>query len=190
MISKHLLFRFRIWFTAIITIGLSSLLVWQYFHGGIPSHYFLADKTMPLVSNGWGVLVIPIMTWFLLFRLEKRLFSQSDSISFPRHALIGFLSALLFGVTLGLSIHYGVETFSSNVPFLLFGLALFFPTYRAEYFLGFVLGLTYFIGGVLPVVVGGVFLLISALIHLILRPLILKLVEMITKWMGKGQRPA
>ena len=181
MISKNDFFRFRIGFTAIITVLLSSLLLWQYFQGGIPSHYFLADKTMPLISNAWGALVIPITTWFLLFRVEKGLFSQSDSIPFPKHTLIEFLSALLLGVCLGISVVYGFETFSSSLILVLFGSALFFPTYKAEYFLGFVLGLTYFIGGVLPVVVGSVLLGISAVIYLLVRRLILKLVSMIKK---------
>ncbi len=185
MITKSNYFHFRIWATVSVTVVLSSLLLWQYFHGGIPSHYFLADKNMPLVSNVWGALIIPIMTWFLLYRTGKRLFSESDSISFPGNTLIGFSCALVFAVTLGLSIQYRFETFSENVPFLLFGLALFFPTYRAEYFLGFILGLTYFVGGVLPVVVGSVFLMISAAIYLFLRPLILKLVKVISNWMGK-----
>ena len=181
MISKHDFFRFRIGFTAFITVLLSSLLVWQYFQGGIPSHHFLADKTMPLVSNAWGALVIPIITWFLLFRVESGLFSQSDAIPFPKHTLIGFLSSLIFGIFLGISVVNGFEIFLSKVPFIFIGVALFFPTYKAEYFLGFVLGLTYFIGGVLPVVVGSVFLLISAVIYLLIRRLILKLVKMIRK---------
>ena len=181
MISKNDFFRFKIGFTAIITVLLSSLLLWQYFQGGIPSHHFLADKTMPLISNAWGALVIPITTWFLLFSVEKGLFSQSDSIPFPKHSLIGFLSSLIFGVVLGISVVNGFEAFLSKVPFILFGIALFFPTYKAEYFLGFILGLTYFIGGVLPVVVGSVFLGISAVIYLLIRRLILKLVTMIKK---------
>lgn len=181
MILKNDFFRFRIGFTVFITVLLSSLLLWQYFHEGIPSHYFLADKTMPLVSNAWGALVIPITTWFLLFRVNSGLFSDSDTIPFPKHTLIAFLSALLFGFALGISIVNRFELFLSNVPLILFSFALFFPTYKAEYFLGFVLGLTYFIGGVLPVVVGSVFLLISAVIYLVIRQLIIKLVKMIRK---------
>ncbi len=181
MIAKHRFFRFRIWITGIIFIVLTGLLLWQYFHDGIPSHHFLADKTLPLISNAWGALVIPITTWFLLFRVEKRLFSQSDTIAFPKHTLSGFLSALLFAVVLGIAIVYGFETFSSYSPLIIFSLALFFPTYKAEYFLGFILGLTYFIGGVLPVVVGSIFLLISALLYLLIRPLMLRLVKMARK---------
>jgi hypothetical protein len=181
MIAKQGFFRFRIWVTVIISIVLSSLLLWPYFHGGIPAHHFLADKTLPLISNAWGALVIPITTWFLLFRVEKRLFKQSDAISFPKNTLIGFLSALLFGLVLGIAVVYGFKTFLSYIPLIIFSLALFFPTYKAEYFMGFILGLTYFIGGVLPVVVGSIFLLISAVLYLLVRPLILRLVKKIKK---------
>jgi hypothetical protein len=181
MITKQLFFRFKIGFTVIISVLLSSLLLWQYLQDGIPAHHFLADKTMPLVSNAWGALVIPIITWFLLFRIEKGLFRHTEAISFPTHSLIAFLSALLFGIVLGISVVSGFKLFLGNVPLILFSLALFLPIYKAEYFLGFVLGLTYFIGGVLPVVVGSVFLLISAAIYLLIRPLIIKLLKMIKK---------
>jgi hypothetical protein len=99
--------------------------------------------------------------------------------------LIIFLSALLFGIGLGISVVYKFELFLSNVPLILFSIALFFPTYKAEYFLGFVLGLTYFIGGVLPVVVGSIFLLLSAVVYLLIRRLILRLVKMMLKKTNK-----
>ena len=165
--------RFKIWFFSIICLLLWSLLLWQYFHGGIPGHHFLADKNMPLVSNVWGALVIPPFVWFLMNRIQKRLFERSDTIDFPKISLYAWFGALLFGITLGLSIYYGFKTFSGNVPLLLLVFALFFPTYKSEYFLGFVLGLTWFIGGVLPVVVGSVFLLFSAFVHIYLRKWIL-----------------
>jgi hypothetical protein len=145
------------------------LLLWQYFHGGIPAHHFLADEDMPLVSNGWGALVIPIFTWLMMFRIEKRLFKTKDIIDFPSTTLYSLLGSLLFGIALGLSIYYQFKTFSGNVPLILFVLALFVPTYRSEYYLGFVLGLTWYIGGVLPVLVGSVFILFSAGIHIYLR---------------------
>jgi len=161
--------RFRIWFTVIVSFTIWTLLTWQYFDGEIPSHHFLAREDMPLISNIWGALIIPSFTWFLLYRIGKRIFRQQVIITFPYATLFAWIGAMLFGIALGLSIYYEFKTFSSNVPLILFVLALLFPTYRSEYLLGFVLGLTYFIGGVLPVVVGSVFLLFSAGIHLYLR---------------------
>lgn len=173
MLTKQQFLRFKIWFFSIICLLLWSLLLWQYFHGGIPGHHFLADKNMPLVSNGWGALVIPVFIWLLMFRIETRLFKTKDIIDFPNTSLYAFLGALLFGISLGLSIYYQFKIFSGNVPLILFVLALFVPTYRSEYYLGFVLGLTWHIGGVLPVLVGSVFVLFSAGIYIYLRKWIL-----------------
>ena len=55
MISKHDFFHFRIGFTTFITVLLSSLLLWQYFQGGIPSHHFLADKSKFAAAGALGV---------------------------------------------------------------------------------------------------------------------------------------
>jgi len=165
--------RFKIWFFSIICLLIWSLLLWQYFHGGIPGHHFLADKNMPLISNFWGALFIPPFVWFLMYRIQKRLFERTDTIDFPYTTLSAWVGALLFGIALGLSIYYDFKILSGNVPLILLVFALFIPTYRAEYYLGFVLGLTWYIGGVLPVVVGSVFLLFSAFVHIYLRKWIL-----------------
>ncbi len=178
-ITKLRFSSFRYWFTGIVTFLIWGLLAWQYFHDSIPSHHFLADKNMPLVSNIWGAIVIPALTWFLLWMIEKRLYSKSETIPFPYQTLAGFTGALIFGIALAFAIRYDFNTFSSNIPYILFILALFFPTHRSECFLGFVLGLTYSIGGVLPVVVGSIFLLLSAAIHLGLRPLLVRFYQFI-----------
>lgn len=173
--------KIRIWFTTCVTIILGALLLYQYLNEGIPSHHFLARKDMPLVSNVWGILTIPIFTWLLLWRISKRFLSESNTTQFLKTVLVAFIASLGFGIALGLGIQFELKLFTSNVPFILFTLALFFPTYRAEYFLGFALGLTYFVGGVLPIIVGGVFLLISALIHLGLRRFLLWIYQLIFK---------
>ena len=173
--------KIRIGFTLGVTLVLGSLLLYQYLHAGIPSHHFLARKDMPQVSNVWGILTIPIFTWLLLWRISKRFLSEPNTVQFLKTVLVAFIASLAFGVALGLGIQSEFKLFTINVPFILFTLALFFPTYRAEYFLGFVLGLTYFVGGVLPIIVGGVFLLISALIHLVLRRFLLWIYRLIFK---------
>ena len=179
MISKSQFSQFRYWFTGAISLIIWSLLAWQYFHDGIPSHHFLADKNMPLVSNGWGAVVIPILTWFLLFRVEKRLFVTSDTIPFPTQTIKAFSGALILGLALSLAINYDFKTFSSNVPLILIILAFFIPTFRSEYLLGFVLGLAYTLGGVLPTVVGSILLLVSAAVHLGFRPLVIRVYQFI-----------
>lgn len=173
--------KLRILFTLTITLALATLLLCQYFNEGIPNHHFLARTDMPRVSNAWGLLTIPFFTWFMLYRVDKRVFKNTTELAFPRAVFIAFVASLVFGIILGISIQAGVKEFSGNVPIMLCVLALLFPTYRAEYFLGFVLGLTYFVGGVLPIVVGAVFLLLSALVYLFVRRFILWIFRLIVK---------
>ena len=49
-------------FTVAIALLLMVVqLVWEYSQGGVVSHHLLARKDMPAISNGWGLLVMPIM---------------------------------------------------------------------------------------------------------------------------------
>ena len=169
MISSKDFRNFTVGFTLVISIGLGALLLWQYLNGGIPGHYFLARKDMPLISNGWGGITVPLFSWFILGRIHKRLFGVSTVISFPKHTLIAFLGSLMYGVILGVSIQGGIRVVSGNTPWFIALAALAFPIYRAEYFLGFVLGLTYWVGGVLPIVVGSVFVLAAFAIYTFIR---------------------
>lgn len=127
----------RLYGTGIVTLAIWSLLVWNYFHGGVPSHHILARKDLPEISNWWGAVILPLLTWFLLTRIQKRVVFAKDeqaSVSpFPISILFAFVSALLFGILLSIffSLHY------TDIPGYmlqgLFLLALFLPLYRAEY---------------------------------------------------------
>jgi hypothetical protein len=182
--TKKEFFKIRLGLTLCITVMLGSWLGYQYFQGGIECHHFLAREDMPLVSNAWGMITIPLFTWLLLWRIDKRIFFDGNPITFPKGVFIAFVASLLFGIALGLSIQFGVKSFSGNVPLVLLLLALVFPIYRAEYLLGFVLGLTYFVGGVLPIVVGVVFLLVSALVHLYVRRFLLWMFGLVRSKVG------
>lgn len=64
---------------------------------------------------------------------------------------------------------------SAVLSAMFFGLPLIaalLPVYRAEYVLGFALGLTYTFGPVLPLVIASGVALVSALVHLVARPLV------------------
>jgi hypothetical protein len=179
IMTKNQFLKVKIWFTACVTLILAMVLGYQYVIGGIPSHHFLAREDMPEVSNVWGILTIPAITWFLLWRIEKRIFKNESAIEFPKDVVVAFVLSLGFGIALGVGIQSGFKLFTENVPAILLILALLFPTYRAEYFLGFVLGLTYHVGGVLPIVVGTVFLSISAVVHLYVRAFFISIFKMV-----------
>jgi hypothetical protein len=186
MVSRETFRTFRIGFTAVVSLCLGALLLWQYLNDGIPSHYFLADKTMPLVSNAWGAVTIPLFTWLMLWRIDTRLFDHQTTIPFPRVVLAAFIGALVYGVILGVSITGGFKQISGNTPWFIAVAALLFPVYRAEYFLGFVLGLTYWIGGVLPIIVGCVFVLIAFALYSFIRRPVVALVRKLMKSNAAG----
>ena len=53
---------------------------------------------------------------------------------------------------------------------LLFVVAIFIPIFKSEYFLGFVLGLTYTFGGALPIIIGLVLVTAFYIIYKFIRP--------------------
>jgi hypothetical protein len=173
-------FKLRLYFTAIVALYIGALLLWDYFHGGIPSHYLLQRKDLPEFSNAWGGLFIPLLTWFLLYRIQKRIPSDSGIFKFPTTILYAFIGALCFGIVL--SVFFTLEYI--ELPFYmivaLFVFAFFFPIYRAECFLGFVLGMIYTFGGVLPIIIITVFSLIGAILYLLVRPGVLFVISRAT----------
>jgi hypothetical protein len=157
--------------TAVVAVAFWMLLIWQHYHGGVPSHHLFDRTDMPAFSNWWGGLLLPLMTWFLIGRVQQRVASQGDASK--RYALIGFASALLFGVLLSVFFTLGDDQVSSSMFESLFLIALFLPIYRAEYLLGLVLGMAYTFGGVLPSIVGSVAAIILMVIYRYIRTALL-----------------
>jgi hypothetical protein len=51
---------------------LAALLIfWEYLNGGVVTHYPLADADNPGISNWWGLLTFPLLTWAALIIAEK-----------------------------------------------------------------------------------------------------------------------
>jgi hypothetical protein len=171
--TKQQFFRTRIYFTAIVAIATWLLLIMNHFHGGVPSHHILADKDLPAVSNWWGAIVLPLLTWLLLHRIQKGAFHNHDSstetLHLLRQRLFGFIGALLFGAVLSTCFTFGYTDVCGYMVLCLFPLALFIPIYRAEYLLGFVLGMTFTFGAVLPTMVGAILSLAGLVIYLCIR---------------------
>ena len=177
LMNENSFFKIRVYFTGIVTIAIWMLLAWYHFHGGVPSHHILAREDLPEISNGWGGLLLPLVSWFLLYRVHQRLFKikleKSEVIKFPKEVLYGFAGALVFGIMLSIFFTLGL----SDIPFyMMIGLllsALFLPIYRAECLLGFIIGMTFTFGPVLPIGIGSILVLIGAAIYLLVRPVIL-----------------
>lgn len=161
--NEFLPLKTRLYLTGSVTIAIWSLLLWNHFHGGIPSHHLLARKDLPEFSNAWGGLLLPLLTWFLLYRIQKRA-EKNDKTKI----LYAFLSALTFGILLATSFTLGFKI-EKYMLMSVFPLALLLPIYRSEYLLGFVLGMTFTFGGVLPILIGSILILISAVLYLLVR---------------------
>ena len=164
----------RQYLTASITLAELAHLTWEHFHGGIRSHHFLNSADMPAISNAWGALLLPLLTWFLSTFIQKRIALTSDakdsSQKLPTSIVVGFLGAVLFGILLSASFTSGHETITEYLFMGVLLLALLLPVYRPECVLGFVLGMTFTFGAILPTVVASVIAAFSALVHLCVRP--------------------
>jgi hypothetical protein len=175
--NDKIVFRYRLYFTGLVTIAIWSLLIWNYYHGGVPSHHLLAQKDLPSFSNWWGGFTLPLLAWLLSYHIQRRIYNRKDEDSkqeiIPAHIVYGFVGALLFGIVLSIFFSLG----NVNLPFYmmmaLFALALFLPIYRAECFLGFVISMAFTFGGVLPIIIGSVLTLLGAVLYLLIRPAIL-----------------
>lgn len=165
--------RFRLYITAVVTIAIWSLLIWDYFHGGVPSHHLLQRKDLPAFSNWWGGILLPLLTWFLLYRVQKRVGNNSTDAAIPKNILYAFIGALSFGILLSWFFTIGNREMPFYMIISLLITSLLLPMYRAECFLGFVLGMTFTFGGVLPIIVISILSCIGAVLFLIVRPGIL-----------------
>lgn len=171
--NENTFFKIRLYITAIVSLAIWSLLAWNYFHGGVPSHSILARADMPSISNWWGAILLPLLTWFLLYRIQRRITdhpTEKPTVSNPPINIVyGFLGALLFGIVLSTFFTLGIKDIPGYMLISLFILALFLPIYRAECLLGFVIGMTFTFGAVLPTGIGTILVLIGAVLYWLVR---------------------
>jgi hypothetical protein len=175
--DEKMFFKTSLYFTGIVTFSIWALLIWNHYHGGVPSHHVMANKDLPAISNWWGGLLLPLLTWFLLYRIRMRIIrhnnGNTETSKYLKHILYGFAGSLLFGVLLSAFFTFGYPDITGYMVLGLLVLALFFPIYRAECLLGFVIGMTFTFGAVLPTVFGAILVLVGAVLYLFVRPGIL-----------------
>ena len=152
---------------AIALLVIVASLGWEVTHGGVKSHHLLDRPDLPAISNAWGLLVLPALGALAGGVVARRLTRGNGSLS---HALVAFGGALAMGAALSAAFTTGREspTFALFMATLSAGCVL--RTYRAEYVFGFVLGMTFVFGSVLPTLVAAVAASVAAVVHLGLRP--------------------
>jgi hypothetical protein len=164
--------------TVVVTTLILSLLLWQYFHDGVPGHYVLQNKDLPEISNWWGAFIIPTLTWICLGRIKARIESQTADSTYQNgnsKILNRFILGVLMGLAVCISFTAGFDLFLDNVLYIFFVLSLIIPIFYSEFILGYVLGSTFTFGAVLPLVFILVISGIGFVIYRYIRPLILKL---------------
>ena len=184
--------RIRIYLTVAVLLAEIGHLAWEHFHGGIASHHFLNRADMPAVSNGWGLLLLPAISWLLVGIALRRSIATAATITIDaprgkaeaagmaRNVFVGFFAGLLIGASLAVAFSLGYQDVTSILFFGMLLLALVFRVYRAECVLGFVLGMTFTFGAILPALVASVTAVISAVAHRVLYPLARRV------WMALG----
>ena len=80
------------------------------------------------------------------------------------------MCALVAGIALSLAFVSGNADAPAYILLGILLLGLVVPTYRSEYVLGFVLGMSVTFGPILPALVAALIAAVSAMAHLLLRP--------------------
>lgn len=157
----------RLLITVIVTLLVWGHILWDHFHGGIPIHHILHDPNMPGIPNWLGGIVLPFFTWFLLYRIHKRIDSAHNRESL-KTVILRFFGGFVFALIISICFMKGIEA-TDYVMGLIFILAFIFPLYKSEYLLGWVIGASYTFGANLPIGFGSILALVFFLFYKVSR---------------------
>lgn len=122
------------------------------------------------MSNAWGGLLLPLLTWFAGWRIQRR---ENPGNEVPVKLVYAFTGALAFGILLSVLFTLG---YRDNLAYFLPGvlvLSLVYPVFRIECLTGLVIGMTFTFGAILPVIAGSILAVLGFLIYKLIRPALL-----------------
>ncbi len=174
---SHLAFQLRFILTSTISLLFGLLLLWQHLNGGVESHHLLHNPDLPAVSNWWGLLIVPVLTWVSLWLVYRRIqhSSESEASRVEKQAILGFSGALIFGMVMSLFFVLGHENPMLWMMLGAIATSFFFPLFRPEMTLGFFLGMVVTFGAVIPLILATILCVIFLVAYFLIRGGILKI---------------
>ncbi|MDH7447050.1 hypothetical protein [Aquimarina sp. 2201CG14-23] len=155
-------------FIVIVTSLVGLHVLWEYFNGGVTTHHLLAREDLPGISNLWGLLTIPLLSWILI-SLSSWIHNKNKVTYSISKITYGFIGSLIFGILMSLLWEFDLENMLQYAIWLPIPISLLLRVYLPGNLLGFILGLTYTFGGVLPIGIGIVLTISSLLVWTIFR---------------------
>jgi hypothetical protein len=152
----------RLRFAALALLAEALHLTWEAMHGGIVSHHLLQRADLPGLSNAWGLLVLPALAAWAAGR-----WPMPPARRWP--FIVGLALPLLLGLALSVAFQAQWQSVTEAIFFGMLAAAVLLPAHRAECLLGFVLGMGWTFGALLPTLIGGVLALLSWLLRGIAR---------------------
>ncbi|MBL8309144.1 MAG: hypothetical protein JNL19_01860 [Burkholderiales bacterium] len=129
-----------------VVLAEAAHLSWEHVHGGIRAHHLLNNADWPAVSNAWGLLLLPLLTWFAVADSQRR--------GLPwRVAFAGAAGAAVAGLTVVALFLTHQHDMAGYLLLAIVVVGCVVPLYRPQYLLGFVLAMTWTFGAVLPTLV-------------------------------------
>jgi len=139
-----------------------AFILWEYFNGGVVSHNLLAREDLPAFSNWWGLLTVPLLFWIGISLINRR--QENEITAFKR-----FLVALTFGILMSVLWEFNIKSILQYLILFPILVAFFMPVHLPEYLMGFVLGMVFTFGGVLPILFGVILIVVCLIINKLVR---------------------
>ena len=134
----------------------NCFIMWEYINGGVITHHLLADETLPGLSNWWGLITIPLVT-FILLSWRDRNRSKEESLIDGLH----FFLAIIYGICLCILWNTGNESIMPIVIFLPAVVSIWKPLSTISFYLGLLFGMMHTFGGILPIIAGIIIVMAS-----------------------------
>jgi len=150
----------RLYFTLVVIAFVILHLSMEMISGGVQTHYPFQRADLPPLSNWWGLLILPAIAWFTYSFMEKDI-SDNGVLGLKKIVIYRLVCAFIFGATLSAAFELGLGEMPLYLLLCAMFAGIFYPIYRFECILGFIMGMLVTFGPVIPTVAGSIVAIIS-----------------------------